>query len=171
MFWAGVKSRLFVDPLDEQIGLFSPPCLQSLNVALRFQGALWDVVVVSRQIQRQGGLQLQSCSESSLLDQVLIRSLNCSTMPFVCGWHRGHRRCWMFSSTQVTSKAWRPARLFVSITDCLAEAGYTRVIITCAPDNLSSVQGIRNAGFCRVKTLRSVYPAFALDRHSDNCDK
>jgi len=26
-----VKSRLLVDPLDEQIGLFSLPCLQCLN--------------------------------------------------------------------------------------------------------------------------------------------
>lgn len=47
------------------------------------------------------------------------------------------------------------ARLLVSITDRLAEAGHTRVIITCAPDNLASVQGIRNAGFRRVKTLRT----------------
>ena len=47
------------------------------------------------------------------------------------------------------------ARLLVSITDRLAEAGYTRVIITCAPDNLASIQGIRNAGFRHVKTLRT----------------
>ena len=47
------------------------------------------------------------------------------------------------------------ARLLVSITDRLAEAGYTRVIITCAPDNLASVQGIRNAGFRHVRTLRT----------------
>ena len=52
MFWAGVKSRLFVDPLDEQIGFVSVPCLQSLNGGLMFQGALWDVVAVSR----HGGL-------------------------------------------------------------------------------------------------------------------
>ena len=38
----------------------------------------------------------------------------------------------------------------------LAASGYTRVIITCAPDNLSSVRGIEKAGFRKVKTLRSL---------------
>jgi len=61
---------------------------------------------------------------------------NCFTLP-------AHRRRGLY------------ARLLVSITDRLAEAGHTRVIITCAPDNLASVQGIRNAGFRRVKTLRT----------------
>ncbi|MEO6923675.1 MAG: GNAT family N-acetyltransferase [Bryocella sp.] len=48
------------------------------------------------------------------------------------------------------------ARLLVSIGDYLASAGHERAIITCAPDNLASVRGIQNAGFSRIKTLRSV---------------
>ncbi len=38
----------------------------------------------------------------------------------------------------------------------LADEGYRRVIITCAPDNLASVRGIEKAGFRRVRTLSSV---------------
>lgn len=38
----------------------------------------------------------------------------------------------------------------------LAASGFTRVIITCAPDNLSSMRGIEKAGFRKVKTLHSL---------------
>lgn len=38
----------------------------------------------------------------------------------------------------------------------LAAQGYSRAIITCAPDNIASVRGIEKAGFRRVKTLYSL---------------
>ena len=66
----GVKSRLLVDPFDEQIGLFSLPCLQGLNGGSMFQSALRNMVVVGRQIQRQCGLQVACRRETRLLDQV-----------------------------------------------------------------------------------------------------
>ena len=41
----------------------------------------------------------------------------------------------------------------------LADEGYQRVIITCAPDNQASVRGIEKAGFRRVRTLSSLVVA------------
>lgn len=38
----------------------------------------------------------------------------------------------------------------------LAAQGYSRAIITCAPDNSASVRGIEKAGFRRVKTIYSL---------------
>ena len=38
----------------------------------------------------------------------------------------------------------------------LAAQGYSRAIITCAPDNIASVRGIEKAGFRRVKTIHSL---------------
>ena len=38
----------------------------------------------------------------------------------------------------------------------LADEGYQRVIITCAPDNRASVRGIEKAGFRQAKTLSSL---------------
>lgn len=38
----------------------------------------------------------------------------------------------------------------------LAAQGYSRAIITCAPDNFASVRGIEKAGFRRVKTIHSL---------------
>ena len=38
----------------------------------------------------------------------------------------------------------------------LADEGYRRIIITCAPDNQASVRGIEKAGFRRVRTLSSL---------------
>lgn len=48
------------------------------------------------------------------------------------------------------------ARLLLSICDALASQGHGRAIITCAPDNLASMGGIRSAGFARIKTCRSL---------------
>ena len=38
----------------------------------------------------------------------------------------------------------------------LAAQGFSRAIITCAPDNIASVRGIEKAGFRRVKTIHSL---------------
>jgi ribosomal protein S18 acetylase RimI-like enzyme len=38
----------------------------------------------------------------------------------------------------------------------LAAQGYSRAIITCAPDNSASIRGIEKAGFRRVKTIYSL---------------
>jgi ribosomal protein S18 acetylase RimI-like enzyme len=38
----------------------------------------------------------------------------------------------------------------------LAAQGYSRAIITCAPENIASIRGIEKAGFRRLKTLYSL---------------
>ncbi len=47
-------------------------------------------------------------------------------------------------------------RLLQASCQRLAMQGYSRAIITCAPDNLASIRGIEKAGFRRVKTLHSL---------------
>lgn len=62
---------------------------------------------------------------------------NCYTFP-------SHRRHGLYAS------------LLIAIARQLADRGYARVIISCAPDNAASIRGIQRAGFSRVRQVRSL---------------
>ena len=57
--FVGVKSRLFIDPFNEQLRLLCLPSLECLNRGSMMQGALRDAVVVGREVELQGGFQLR----------------------------------------------------------------------------------------------------------------
>ena len=65
-----VKTRLFINPLDEQFWLIDLPALECLDRALVIQGALGNVMVVGQQILIERGIELASAGEAGLLDQV-----------------------------------------------------------------------------------------------------
>lgn len=63
-----------------------------------------------------------------------------------------------FTDPQQRGRGYYP-RLLRAACHRLADEGYRRVIITCAPDNLASVRGIEKAGFRRVRALSSLVVA------------
>lgn len=60
----------------------------------------------------------------------------------------------------VTLPAYRGQGLYPALLGAacrhLAQQGYARVIVTCAPDNAASIRGIEKAGFRKVTTLHSL---------------
>ena len=65
-----VKTRLFINALDEQFWLVDLPAFERLDGALVGQGALGNVMVVGQHILIERGIELASAGEAGLLDQV-----------------------------------------------------------------------------------------------------
>jgi hypothetical protein len=73
--------------------------------------------------------------------------------------------CW--TAPQARGKRLYPITLKFG-GNILAARGYDRVLITCEPDNIASVKGIKHAGFREIRSVTSllVFSRFAIQRIS-----
>ena len=70
-----IKSRMFVNALDEQFWAIDLPALECLDGALMVQGALRNMVVVGGQLLGERGIELGGAGEAALLYQVADAAL------------------------------------------------------------------------------------------------
>jgi len=65
-----VESRLFINPLDEQVGPASAPLLECLNGREMIESPLGNAVVVGRSVMSQRGLEFFGAGEAGLGDDL-----------------------------------------------------------------------------------------------------